>query len=71
MSSSMMNGSLENSVQCVALTYVGPYELIGGVAYLEVILELMDGSEASYLLSRPAVQSLIEGLTCAEILARS
>ncbi len=67
----MMRNNRESSVQCVAVTYVGPYELIGGVAYLEVILELIDGSEASYLLSRPAVQSLLEGLTCAETLARS
>ena len=66
-----MNKSRENSVQCVAVTYVGPYKIYGGAPFLEVTLELIDGSEASYLVSRPAVKSLIEGLAIAEHLARS
>lgn len=40
-------------------------------AFLEVSLELIDGSEVSYLISRPAVRSLLEGLALAENLARS
>lgn len=66
-----MNNTHDRSVQCVAVSYVGPYKLIGGMAYLEVMLQLMDGSELSYLVSRTAVRSLIEGLTLAENLARS
>ena len=66
-----MSDNQADSVQCVAVTYVSPYNLIGGVPYLEVILELIDGREVSYLVSRPAVQSLLQGLTFAESLARS
>ena len=66
-----MTNNRENSVQCVAISYVGPFKLYGGQAFLELTLELLDGSEVSYLVSRPAVRSLLEGLTLAESLARS
>ncbi len=66
-----MNDSRENSIQCVAVSYVGPYNLIGGQAFLELTLQLIDGSEVSYLVSRPAVRSLLDGLGLAENLARS
>lgn len=70
-STSTMTDSQENSVQCVAVSYVGPYRMIGGQAFLELTLQLLDGSEVRYLASRPAAKSLIEGLTLAENLARS
>ncbi|MBI2798669.1 MAG: hypothetical protein HYX63_00025 [Gammaproteobacteria bacterium] len=66
-----MTNNREDSVQCVAVTYVGPYNIYGGNAFLEITLELIDGSEISYLVSRPAAKSLLEGLTLAENLARS
>ncbi len=71
MSISTMTDSREHSVQRVAVSYVGPYRTIGGQAFLELTLQLLDGSEVSYLASRPAAKSLIEGLTLAENLARS
>ena len=67
----IMNRNREDSVQCVAVTYVGPYKIYGGAPFLEVTLELIDGSEVSYVVSRPAVKSLIEGLAIAEYLAHS
>ena len=66
-----MVSNLEKSIQCVGVTYVGPFKIYGGQAFLELTLQLIDGSEVSYLVSRPAVKSLIEGLTLAENLARS
>ncbi len=66
-----MTSNFENSVQCVAVTYVGPFKIYAGEAHLELILELIDGSEVSYLVSRPAVRSLLDGLALAENLARS
>ena len=66
-----MNKNREDSVQCVGVTYVGPYKIYGGAAFLEVTLELIDGGEVSYLVSRPAVQSLMDGLQIAETLMRS
>ena len=66
-----MISNRENSVQCVAVTYVGPYEIYGGEPFLELTLQLIDGGEMSYLVSRPAVKSLLEGLALAENFARS
>lgn len=50
---------------------MGPFKLDVEEAFLELTLELLDGSEVSYLVSRPAVRSLFEGLTFAKNLARS
>ena len=47
-----MSSTQDRSLQCVAVCYVGPYKLIGGMAYLEVTIQLIDGSELSYLVSR-------------------
>ena len=66
-----MKNNQDQSVQCVGVSYVGPFKLYGGQAFLELTLQLLDGSEVSYLVSRPAVRSLIEGMTLAETLARS
>ena len=71
LSRNAMAKNREDSVQCVAITYVGPFEIHGGEAFLEITLQLIDGSEVSYLVSRPAVRSLLEGLALAEKLARS
>ena len=66
-----MSNNRKDSVQCVAISYVGPFKLDVEEAFLELTLELLDGSEVSYLVSRPAVRSLFEGLTFAKNLARS
>lgn len=66
-----MKDSRENSVQCVAITFVGPYKVYGSQPFLELTLQLIDGAEVSYLVSRPAVRTLIEGLTLAEKFALS
>ena len=66
-----MTDSRENSIQCVAVSYVGPYSLIGGQAFVELTLQLIERFKVSYLVSRPAVRSLLDGPALAENLARS
>lgn len=66
-----MSGRPKDSVQCIADGYVEPLKIYGGEAFLELTLELIDGSEVCYLVSRSAVRSMLLGLTLATKLAKS